>query len=210
MGFLDGFTDFVYAGGSGEPPPVPPRQFWNVEWRSPRGHEASQDWFSGYRHGARVARDGGFRQRAIVQSSVSWMGIHPALFSGAEEITPLEDLGLAPLPDPDTDQAAEELNAPHEAVDSTSESKASDASEGETRSEGATPIIEENSPPTTSIQELDQRTQLPAAFQVVQPKSADGNSAERSSPRNPFEAPQATSDSESPSARSRSTVNFFD
>src|SRR5262245_37237454 len=33
-GFVDGFVDYVYAGGTGEPPPIPPRQFWNIEGRS--------------------------------------------------------------------------------------------------------------------------------------------------------------------------------
>jgi hypothetical protein len=28
-GFREGFADFVYGGGSGEPPAVPPRPYWN-------------------------------------------------------------------------------------------------------------------------------------------------------------------------------------
>ena len=58
-GFKDGFVDYVYGGGTGEPPPVPPQSFWNVEKRNPRGHSAAIDWFAGYRHGALVAREEG-------------------------------------------------------------------------------------------------------------------------------------------------------
>jgi hypothetical protein len=64
LGFRDGFVDFVYAGGQGEPPPMPPRQFWNVAWRNPAGQAAAQQWFAGYRHGAQAARNGGYRQMA--------------------------------------------------------------------------------------------------------------------------------------------------
>jgi hypothetical protein len=69
-GFSDGFTDYVYAGGTGEPPPAPPREFWNLSERSPAGAAAANDWFAGYRHGARVARDGGYRQRGVVITSM--------------------------------------------------------------------------------------------------------------------------------------------
>jgi hypothetical protein len=69
-GFSDGFTDYVYAGGTGEPPPAPPREFWNLCERSPAGAAAANNWFAGYRHGARVARDGGYRQRGVVITSM--------------------------------------------------------------------------------------------------------------------------------------------
>jgi len=99
-GFRDGFVDVVYAGGSGEPPPVPPRQFWNVGWRSPEGHAAADQWFAGYRRGAQVALEGGFRQRATLISSyrqhgdVAWQG--PQFESPVP--APFEDLGAPPDP----------------------------------------------------------------------------------------------------------------
>ncbi len=73
-GFKDGFVDYVYAGGSGEPPPVPPRQFWNVDVRNPRGHSEAADWFAGYRHGSQLAREAGYRERALVPSSLLLFG----------------------------------------------------------------------------------------------------------------------------------------
>src|SRR4051812_31229064 len=66
-GFRDGFVEFVYAGGTGEPPPVPPRIYWNTWARDAVGKQRAADWFDGYRHGVRVAREGGFRARAVVQ-----------------------------------------------------------------------------------------------------------------------------------------------
>ena len=73
-GFKDGFVDFVFAGGSGEPPPLPPRRYWNVGARNPRGHAGAADWFAGFRHGAQVARDEGYRDRAIVPASMFVLG----------------------------------------------------------------------------------------------------------------------------------------
>ena len=70
MGFRDGFVDFVWAGGTGEPPPVPPRQYWNVMLRSPDGKARANLWFDGYRHGTAVARDGGYRDLGTVESSL--------------------------------------------------------------------------------------------------------------------------------------------
>lgn len=99
-GFRDGFVDFVYAGGNGEPPPIPPRSFWNLGSRTPEGQGAADDWFAGYRAGARAARDGGYRQFAIVQSSAccdippagqpteGMMQLSPGQYLMPEEIPP--------------------------------------------------------------------------------------------------------------------------
>src|SRR5450755_1724794 len=71
VGFKTGFVDYVFAGGTGEPPPLPPRMFWNMDLRLPDGRERANQWFAGYRHGSRVARDSGYRELAQVQSSLS-------------------------------------------------------------------------------------------------------------------------------------------
>ncbi len=44
-GFREGFAEFVFGGGTGEPPVVPPRKFWNLGWRSEGGLSAD-DWLS--------------------------------------------------------------------------------------------------------------------------------------------------------------------
>jgi hypothetical protein len=113
LGFRDGFVDFVYAGGDGEPPPVPPRKFWNVAWRTPEGNEASHQWFNGYRHGAHVARTGGYRERGIVATTGAveasyWAGDEPqlALPAGEDVGAPGE---LLPVP-PRSESTSDALN----------------------------------------------------------------------------------------------------
>ncbi len=60
-GFFDGFRDYMDAGGTGDPPTLPPRSYWRIYYQNPEGHEAIQDWFEGWRHGASVARASGVR-----------------------------------------------------------------------------------------------------------------------------------------------------
>ncbi len=70
-GFVTGFVDYVYAGGSGEPSPVPPREYWKVSQSSPQGKQRVNQWFAGYRHGARLAHEGGYREAGTIQLSLA-------------------------------------------------------------------------------------------------------------------------------------------
>ncbi|QDV77615.1 hypothetical protein [Botrimarina mediterranea] len=70
-GFREGFAEYVYAGGNGEPPAMPPRPYWQADLRSREGAAAASSWFAGYRHGARVARDGGYRAATTLKLSGS-------------------------------------------------------------------------------------------------------------------------------------------
>ncbi len=69
-GFKEGFADYLDAGGTGEPPPVPPRCYWHNDYRTPEGHQAIQDWFAGFRHGAGCAKQSGLRHYAVIPSSL--------------------------------------------------------------------------------------------------------------------------------------------
>lgn len=69
-GFIQGFVDLVSAGGSASPPPIPPRKYWRIGYRNARGQRAIEEWYQGFEHGARVAEEGGYRDRAIIPSSV--------------------------------------------------------------------------------------------------------------------------------------------
>jgi hypothetical protein len=69
-GFRDGFADYLYAGGTGEPPPLPPRQYWRITYETPEGHQAIEDWFAGFRLGAAVARGSGYRELVTIPSSL--------------------------------------------------------------------------------------------------------------------------------------------
>jgi hypothetical protein len=118
FGFRAGFVDYCYAGGTGEPPPVPPRIYWNVELRSPEGKARARDWFEGYRQGARVARAGGYREAAVVASStglavhsergeyagqgMSMQGFPVDATAPAEVQPPLEALPVPTTPSPES------------------------------------------------------------------------------------------------------------
>jgi hypothetical protein len=68
-GFKEGFVDYLDAGGSGEPPPLPPRKYWSAGYETAAGQAAIRDWFAGFRHGAAVAGQSGARRCTTVPSS---------------------------------------------------------------------------------------------------------------------------------------------
>jgi hypothetical protein len=100
-GFKDGFVDFVFAGGTGEPPPLPPRTFWNMDLRLPAGRERADQWFAGYREGARVARDSGYRALAVVQTSLTQPPYPPPYGSSADESYPPASMSGPEFPQPE-------------------------------------------------------------------------------------------------------------
>jgi hypothetical protein len=70
-GFQDGFVDYLYAGGSGIPPPVPPRSYWRAGYGTPAGHRAIDDWFAGFRTGAALAQSSGYRTLVTIPASTA-------------------------------------------------------------------------------------------------------------------------------------------
>ncbi len=69
-GFLQGFVDHVYAGGRVSPPTMPPRRYWRLPFRNEQGQAAIRQWYSGFEHVAQVAKQKGYRDRAIIPSSL--------------------------------------------------------------------------------------------------------------------------------------------
>lgn len=65
-GFVDGFVDYVEAGGSGEPPFLPPFRYRLTPDRSPEGMALVEDWYAGFRHGSSVARASGLRELSLI------------------------------------------------------------------------------------------------------------------------------------------------
>jgi hypothetical protein len=82
-GFKDGFADYLDAGGTGDPPAVPPRSYWKTKYQTPQGYQAIQDWFAGFRHGSAMAQESGFRQWITIPSSLGEAHGHS---SGASEL----------------------------------------------------------------------------------------------------------------------------
>ena len=68
-GFEDGYVDYLFAGGNGQPPPLPPRKYWGRRYQSEWGRRAALDWFAGFRDGAADAKSSGYRELVTVPSS---------------------------------------------------------------------------------------------------------------------------------------------
>lgn len=119
-GFLQGFVDQVFAGGKAQAPPVPPRKYWRMGYRNEQGRQAIQNWYNGFEHGARVAQENGYRERATIPSSLfmsdgtasdgAWQTLPPGSATGlndpaqADRAVPSEAIGpeIAPpaIPSP--------------------------------------------------------------------------------------------------------------
>jgi hypothetical protein len=61
-GFVEGFVDYIEAGGTGEPPYLPPFRYRLTEHRTPEGLAAIRDWYAGFREGSGAAKASGLRE----------------------------------------------------------------------------------------------------------------------------------------------------
>lgn len=68
-GFKKGFVEYLDANGNHQPPGMPPLWLRTMPFESPAGHQAIEDWYAGYRHGAQVAHDSGIRRWIVVPPS---------------------------------------------------------------------------------------------------------------------------------------------
>lgn len=71
-GFKDGFADYLYEGGTGEPPDLPPRHYWRLGYQTPSGRQAIGEYFDGFRHGAAAGQASGLRQYTTVPSATQF------------------------------------------------------------------------------------------------------------------------------------------
>jgi hypothetical protein len=65
-GFRDGFVDYLEAGGTGTPQPLPPRKYWKAKYQNPVGFQRMEDWVQGFQHGATMARASNYRSFVVV------------------------------------------------------------------------------------------------------------------------------------------------
>jgi hypothetical protein len=134
-GFKDGYWDFLEEGGSGQPPPLPPKVYWEVRYQTPQGHAAVADWFAGFREGAAAARESGERQLVVVPSALpppaaspATAGIAPAPAASGEtpdlpsprklmpEALPAPEAKPNPLPPTKPKEARAQPKLPPEAI----------------------------------------------------------------------------------------------
>jgi hypothetical protein len=102
-GFKDGFCDYLFLGGSGSPPPLPPRRYWKRQFETPEGHLAIGQWYDGFVHGAAAAEASGYRQFVAVPPSLG-----PVPYSMIDA-APMQ---LQPAPAPNVAPPAEEVPLP--------------------------------------------------------------------------------------------------
>lgn len=111
-GFKQGFAEYLYRGGDGEPPLVAPKRYRDFRYQNEAGYRAVEDWFAGYRHGVTMARDSGARKWIVGPSSLlpDAGGMAPP----PEGPPPLQERPRfdTPLPQPVPESKIEEIPIP--------------------------------------------------------------------------------------------------
>ena len=103
-GFLDGFVDYLDAGGTGNPPPLPPRRYWRTEHENPNGYRAVQDWYRGYAHGAAAAQASGYRELVTICTSDSLGAFREPYYPGQDRCLVGPPIETTPVDQPRTDE----------------------------------------------------------------------------------------------------------
>ncbi len=85
-GFKAGFVEYVTYGGTGAPPPLPPKKYHSLKYQTPQGYQAIEDWFAGYRLGVGAAKEGGYRDLVTGPSSLRAAAIHPVVLPPVAEL----------------------------------------------------------------------------------------------------------------------------
>ncbi len=98
-GFEDGFAGYLHTGCP-DPPPIPPETYRQPCPDGINGWRAAQEWFAGYRTGADVAFQSGYRANFVVPVSQACGGCvtEPSSTNGPQE--------LSPMPSPSSFEAA--------------------------------------------------------------------------------------------------------
>jgi hypothetical protein len=163
-GFKEGYANYLFRGGNGEPPLVAPLHYRHIKYQTPGGYEAIQDWFHGYRHGAAMARDSGAR-KWITAAAAS-----PALPPGEPHGPPLAP-PLTVLPEQPRLEPPEPLPPPRAVPQPVPEVVPGPAPEAVPK--GAKPPQESHLPQSPAGPAEDQRT-LPAAAGFGVPLAPEG------------------------------------
>jgi hypothetical protein len=126
-GFKDGFVDYLYAGGNGEPPALLPKRYLRYHEQRNRGCQGLMDWYTGFRHGAAVAHDSGLRKSFVIALPPSPAPPPPLPGAFHPVATPVEN---TPLPEP------ADLPMPKKDAPATTQPTAERSSSASTEKEG--------------------------------------------------------------------------
>ncbi|RLS55000.1 MAG: hypothetical protein DWH91_10225 [Planctomycetota bacterium] len=94
IGFEDGIVDYLTYGGDQRPPLLPPRRYWNLQYRDAKGQTAGQQWLAGCAHGREYAEQLGLRSMETVASSATM----PASPADVYLPDPVDSLPATPVP----------------------------------------------------------------------------------------------------------------
>lgn len=97
QGFIDGYVG-VAMGATGCPPTLPPKLYWNPEYRTTQGKVYVTDWYNGYAEGAQAAKAAGAPDRNRVHTAIDVYGTGQSSYSSAMPSTPG---GLTPVIPPE-------------------------------------------------------------------------------------------------------------
>ena len=101
QGFKEGYAEYLFRGGDGEPPLVAPLRYRHIRYQNANGYLAIENWFAGYRHGAAIARDTGARSWVTgpsgLQSAVPKNGTQESHLLLPVQ-TPQESIEVIPAP----------------------------------------------------------------------------------------------------------------
>ena len=112
-GFEDGFVDFVDADGTGDAPASPPIHLRRGLVQSDRGPQDIEDWYAGFRHGVRVARESGLREKAVCPISQPPRTLADPIPAKVIIPQPLNEMPFPKINPESTEQAASQpISAP--------------------------------------------------------------------------------------------------
>lgn len=132
-GFQAGFADYLYAGGCGEPPALPPKRYRHFHAETPAGAVAAQQWYEGFRHGAAVANESGLRKFVVVSlpSPPLPQSPPPGALNAGPQLAPSSPLPMPRQESPDTSGDANESPAEANPTGTTESSSGGDTASPE-------------------------------------------------------------------------------
>lgn len=103
-GFEQGVIDFITYGGDQLPPILPPRQYWQLEYRAGDLHDAGQQWLRGCEAGRQYAETTGLRGLQPVR-------VNPPMLRPIDYLTSDSSLVDPPLQPPSLSESTAPANS---------------------------------------------------------------------------------------------------
>ena len=175
-GFTEGFADYLYRGGEGEPPLIPPRGYWNLRFLNQFGKRSTNDWYAGFRHGAQTCKASGLRDMWTVPTSLL---LGEDFLSAEQSLMPdMSFDGSQVLPTSPASTAKPLKSQTEDPVEPENSSGDVDAKEEETKSESNEPTVDAESRKRLNDPFEDEPLAPEAPLPNTSPKESQENGAE--------------------------------